>query len=151
MERSFLDKIVDSMFGENTYILLAAVITSVCLATALFMKHHIQHAGHPKKSNNLFLYRIMRVLYEVFLTGITIFPLLGLFGTVKALLSLDFANDLAGAQSKFFDALTSTACGIIFAVLFKFINAWVAPSFERVIEMEEHYLRGEFREKRVRK
>ena len=57
--------------------------------------------------------RILEILYALFTTMITIFPLLGMFGTVAGLLGLDF-DDLENIKNNFFVALTSTAWGIIF-------------------------------------
>lgn len=136
MDTPFWAKLFSSIAGENTYILLFAVIVGICWAAVLVLKKSVTQARAGSEK-----YRWLRGLYEFFLTGITIFPLLGMFGTVKALLSLDFANDLAGAQIRFFDALTSTAWGIIFAVIFKILNAVIASDMERLIETEERRLR----------
>ena len=59
-----------------------------------------------------------------------------MLGTVIALLQLDFTGDaaLALAKSSFFDALTSTAWGIIFALIFKLANAFIATSVTDNIE-----------------
>lgn len=136
MDTPFWAKLFASIANENTYILLFAVIVGIALICVLVLKKSVMQGQAGKQS-----YRRLRGLYEFFLTGITIFPLLGMFGTVKALLSLDFVNDLAGAQVRFFDALTSTAWGIIFAVIFKIINAVIASDLERLIETEERRLR----------
>ena len=130
MEQSFHKKLMSSIVAENTYILIFAILMAAALGMILlFARLMKQEQPSGRKSPYPM---ILRVLYEVFVTGITVFPLLGMYGTVKALLSLDFANDLAGTQFKFFDALTSTAWGIIFAVIFKLINAVVQPFMERL-------------------
>ena len=56
--------------------------------------------------------------YNMFITLITLFPLLGMFGTVAALLSLDLTGEIEQIKGNFFNALTSTAWGIVFSVLF---------------------------------
>lgn len=145
MDSPFWAKLFASIAGENTYILIFAVITVISLILVLVLKRSVQQAGRGGDRNQ---YRWLRGLYEFFLTAITIFPLLGMFGTVKALLSLDFTNDLAGAQLKFFDALTSTAWGIIFAVIFKIVNSVIASDLERLIETEERTLRRHLKETR---
>ena len=59
-----------------------------------------------------------------------------MLGTVKSLLVLNFGdeNAILNAKSSFFDALTSTAWGIIFAILFKVINAVISKHTEDNIE-----------------
>ena len=130
MENTFHEKLMSSIVAENTYILIFAIMMGAALGLLLLFSRLMKHEPAGGKQ----IYPMMlRVIYEVFVTGITVFPLLGMYGTVKALLSLDFTNDLAGAQFKFFDALTSTAWGIIFAIAFKLINAFVQPFMERLL------------------
>ena len=129
MENGFWHKLWGSIIAENTYILIWA-ICMVVFCVILIVRVRSQQ---PLGKKDIFT----RIFYEVFQTGISIFPLLGMFGTVKALLSMDFTNDLAGAQLRFFDALTSTAWGIIFAVLFKVVNAVLAPFMEPLLEQPQ--------------
>ena len=128
MENGFWHKLLDSIAAENTYILIWAIIMAL-ICIGLFLCARKLQPPETKK-----YYIVLRIFYEVFQTGISIFPLLGMFGTVKALLSMDFTNDLAGAQLRFFDALTSTAWGIIFAVVFKIINARFFADVEDLIQ-----------------
>lgn len=72
--------------------------------------------------------------YNMFITLITLFPLLGMFGTVAALLSLDLTGEIEQIKGNFFNALTSTAWGIVFSVLFKIVNAIVENKIEQVYE-----------------
>ena len=66
---------------------------------------------------------------------ITIFPLLGMLGTVSGLLGLDLANgDMDNIKNNFFIALTSTAWGIVFSVIYKIINALFSSGIEEQIE-----------------
>ncbi len=130
MENGFWHKLLDSIAAENTYILIWAIIMAL-ICIGLFLCARKLQPPETKK-----YYIVLRIFYEVFQTGISIFPLLGMFGTVKALLSMDFTNDLAGAQLRFFDALTSTAWGIIFAVIFKVVNAVLAPFMEPLLEQQ---------------
>ena len=59
-----------------------------------------------------------------------------MFGTVKSLLELNFTdeNAILNARNSFFDALTSTAWGIVFAILFKLVNAVISKHAEDNIE-----------------
>lgn len=142
MENGFLPKLMKSIAAENTYILIWAIFLAAVLAALIIA---VRKKLPPEQNKKLM---IVRVLYEVFQTGISIFPLLGMFGTVKALLNMDFTNDLAGAQLRFFDALTSTAWGIIFAIIFKIVNAVLAPFAEQLLEPPHRAPRPEGRSKR---
>ena len=81
-------------------------------------------------------YRKINSNYTLFITLISIFPLLGMLGTVIALLGLDMstAEAISNAKNNFFGALTSTAWGIIFAVVFKIINARFFADVEDLIQ-----------------
>ena len=81
-------------------------------------------------------YRKINSNYTLFITLISIFPLLGMLGTVIALLGLDMstADAISNAKNNFFGALTSTAWGIIFAVAFKIINARFFADVEDLIQ-----------------
>lgn len=82
-----------------------------------------------------FLNSWLNVTYTLFITFISIFPLLGMLGTVMALLGLDLSvGDMTNIKNNFFDALTSTAWGIIFSVFFKIIHAPFANYIENQIE-----------------
>ena len=81
-------------------------------------------------------YRKINMNYTLFITFISIFPLLGMLGTVLALLGLDMssADAINDAKNSFFSALTSTAWGIIFAVVYKIINARFFADVEDLIQ-----------------
>ena len=81
-------------------------------------------------------YRKINTEYTLFITFISIFPLLGMLGTVLALLGLDMssAEAISNAKNNFFGALTSTAWGIIFAVAFKIVNAKLFADAEDLIQ-----------------
>ena len=82
------------------------------------------------------LYDWARRSYTLFVTFISIFPLLGMFGTVCGLLGLDLsAGDMENIKNNFFMALTSTAWGIIFSVIFKIVHAYYADDIEEQIEI----------------
>lgn len=92
---------------------------------------------NPEKTNKIFNhYKSLNRNYTVFVTVVSIFPLLGMFGTVIALLSIDMSNvdALNSAKTSFFDALTSTVWGLIFAIVFKFVNACAFSDVEDLIQ-----------------
>ena len=70
------------------------------------------------------------------LTGI--FPLLGILGTVISLIPM--VQDMANMQGNFFVALTSTLWGLVFAIVFRVLDATLAPRIERNIRGIEDYL-----------
>lgn len=73
--------------------------------------------------------------YTIFLTIISIFPLLGMLGTVFGLLGLDLASgDMENIKNNFFIALTSTAWGIIFSVFYKLLDAFFLEDIESQIK-----------------
>lgn len=85
-----------------------------------------------------YLCQQLKVLYTLFITSISIFPLLGMFGTVIGLLGLDLSTgDMENIRTNFFIALTSTAWGIIFSVIFKVLHALIADYVEEQIELSK--------------
>ncbi len=128
-------KLLKSIVTDDILILLAAVIELVLfivvwrIADGIFVKREKKKGVvlSKKSVTNSGLV----ISYSIFECGISVFPLLGMLGTVSALLNLDLsAGDMANIRNNFFMALTSTAWGIIFAVLFKLLHAWKAPYFE---------------------
>mgnify|MGYP002626083102 CR=1 FL=1 len=66
--------------------------------------------------------------YSFYVNMTAIFPLLGILGTVLSLLPI--VADLSDTQQSFFAALTSTFWGLVFAILFKFIDSFLSPHIE---------------------
>ena len=69
-------------------------------------------------------------LYGAFVTLVSVFPLLGMIGTVLALLKLDLSGSDASITNNFFGALTSTFWGAVFGVGFKIADCFLAPLVE---------------------
>ena len=67
-------------------------------------------------------------LYSIFVNVTSIFPLLGILGTVVSLLPM--VADMADMQQNFFAALTSTFWGLVFAILFKLLDGFLASRIE---------------------
>lgn len=64
-------------------------------------------------------------LYHIFYAIITIFPLAGILGTVLSLLRLvDFSN--SSIIANFSTALTSTFWGLVFAIVFRFLDGKIS-------------------------
>ena len=66
--------------------------------------------------------------YALFVNITGIFPLLGILGTVVSLLGL--VSDMNNVAGNFYGALTSTFWGLIFAILFKFLDGIISPEIE---------------------
>ncbi|MBO6229015.1 MAG: MotA/TolQ/ExbB proton channel family protein [Ruminiclostridium sp.] len=66
--------------------------------------------------------------YALFVNITGIFPLLGILGTVVSLLGL--VSDMENVTGNFYGALTSTFWGLIFAILFKFLDGVISPEIE---------------------
>lgn len=67
-------------------------------------------------------------LYSVFVNLTGIFPLLGILGTVTSLLGL--VSDTSDITGNFYGALTSTFWGLIFAIVFKFLDGIISAKIE---------------------
>lgn len=136
---SVADKLFESITSSDFYIVLFAIGELVLLALSIFFAISVKKRIEEwRKERNVefshYLCEVLSVTYSLFLTIITIFPLLGMFGTVTALLGVNMAGDMAQLQNRFFNALTSTAWGIIFSIVFKLVNALAAPFVEEQIE-----------------
>ena len=134
----FFGKMLASV-AQDWYIFLCAVVSVGCLIVIRLSNKKVDRSFELWKSENYysnFIYKALTLSYSLFVTLITIFPLLGMLGTVKSLLVLNFGdeNAILNARSSFFDALTSTAWGIIFAILFKVVNAVICRHTEDNID-----------------
>lgn len=107
----------ESIFASDWYIGVAAILTIVALAVSLKFMSSIKKEIQKKESSKAIILREEQYLewcYNMFITLITLFPLLGMFGTVAALLSLDLTGEIEQIKGNFFNALTSTAWGNCF-------------------------------------
>lgn len=67
-------------------------------------------------------------LYSIFVNLTGIFPLLGILGTVISLLGM--VKDMDNVQGNFYAALTSTFWGLVFGIVFKFLDGIVSARIE---------------------
>lgn len=83
--------------------------------------------------------------YYAFYYNITaMFPLMGMLGTVLALIPL--VNSMGEVNiSSFFAALTSTLWGIIFALIFKFLDSFVSYKIEDVEKRMDDIISSRYR------
>ena len=68
-------------------------------------------------------------VYDLFSNFTTMFPLLGMLGTVVSLIMMTDSINTAATES-FFAALTSTFWGIVAALIFKGLDALVSYKIE---------------------
>ena len=134
-----------SIFTNDGYILIWAVVTLVILGLTIYFAFLVQqevdvHYKDPNKRFTEFKSECLNIFYNTFTTLITVFPLLGMFGTVRSLIVIDFES--MNYQKDFFGALTSTAWGIVFSILFKLINAvlenWILFKIDSAEELIEN-------------
>ena len=121
--------------GINYFIVLCAVLEYFAYKYSNSKKKYINSEINKweKESDLVFdengeildSYKNLNRVYTIFIAGISIFPLLGMLGTISSLLSLDMSNSDAinNAKESFFYALTSTFLGIVAAIGFKALNA----------------------------
>lgn len=66
--------------------------------------------------------------YTLYVNITGIFPLLGILGTVISLLGM--VGNTSDVEGSFFAALTSTFWGLVFAIIFKFLDGFVSPKLD---------------------
>ena len=66
--------------------------------------------------------------YTIYMNLTGIFPLLGILGTVISLIGM--VGNTSDIEGNFFAALTSTFWGLIFAIIFKFMDAFISPKLD---------------------
>ena len=121
---------------NNGFIFVAAIVTVLVgiVVIWLWKKLSIQKIKEEKNNSKKVLYGSCESLYSLFTVLISIFPLLGMLGTVVSLLTLDMSEDTIGMQENFFSALTSTEYGIVFSIFFKVVNSFIQPHIENLLE-----------------
>lgn len=134
------------LFAADWYIGVWAILTVVLFAVILHKTKDMQQLLQSRQTDSDLLMlrkqrKILSICYSLFTTFISIFPLWGMYGTVRALLVLDMSAASEGIQEHFFEALTSTAWGILFAIGFKVLNAWfISYKAEEFLEKSDRIL-----------
>lgn len=145
-EKSIADTLFESI-PRCWYIIVAACLAVVFLLASLYFsklisKHFENSKGEKLKGG---IYYFLEVAYTMFITIISLFPLLGMLGTVLSLIDLGGVfnsenADINKIKPDFFLALTSTAWGIIFSVLFKLVNSICQSFIENQIDKAKNAL-----------
>ena len=142
---SVFQVIAQNLLGFDLIIFVAAALNGVCYyfarknANRLYRKLHMIVFVPSRRNDPESVSKAIRdideeqvvamrkrseSLYSVFVNVTSIFPLLGILGTVVSLLPL--VSELADMQTNFFAALTSTFWGLVFAILFKLLDGFLS-------------------------
>ncbi len=124
-ENGFWNIMFSSLFRDDWYLLFTFGIELILwIVTCRICKMSQKSITHSsEKGFKQYSYKTLAIPYNIFLCIITIFPLLGMFGTVQALIEIDFSSPSIDMKTNFFHALTSTAWGIIFSIFFKIVHS----------------------------
>lgn len=131
----------------NWIIIITAVVESILLLFSIILARTInkyfKEKGALKLKNSI--YWLTEGIYTLFVVGVSIFPLLGMLGTVIALIDIGSIFETTNAEtnsikSEFFLALTSTEIGIICSIFFKVANALCQSFIENQISKAKKYL-----------
>lgn len=147
----FLVTMAKSIISNDLYILIAAAITFCLIREVLRITEQVKGEvafchDDPQRRFAADLADRLNKWYNLFTTMITIFPLLGMLGTVIALIGIKLDATDTSFQQNFFRALTSTAWGIVFAIIFKVVNATHEYKIISQIEAAEKIMEKELTE-----
>lgn len=134
----FVVMVIQSLWGFNFYIALAA------LAAVTFLGFCLYGAWSVKETCSRRSFLGLRFFNKAFITLTSMFPQLGILGTVASLLLLNF--DALGSDNdvleQFTNALTSTAAGIVFFILFNVLYAPFEDFIETKLEEARRFTAG---------
>ncbi|WP_432650605.1 MotA/TolQ/ExbB proton channel family protein [Huintestinicola sp.] len=144
---SFINVLLNSG-SDNFLIIIVAILELALFISSIILSIWISKYFKDGKERDLkkSIYYALDIVYNVFVTIISMFPLLGMLGTVISLIGLGNVfqmdgADMNGIKSEFFLALTSTAWGIIFSLIYKSFNAVAQPTIENQIEKAKKVLK----------
>ena len=135
-------KMFSSIVSSDTVILIVAVLTGVIFWNINKKKKEFRSGFYKWKQEERYKKinaktSSLKKWHNIFITLISFFPLLGMLGTVVALLKLDLTEANDSVKNNFFDALTSTAWGIVFSLVFKAANAFIETEVNDYIDKAE--------------
>ena len=146
---SVFQVIAQNLLGFDLIIFVAAALNGVCYyfarknANRLYRKLHMIVFVPSRRNDPESVSKAIRdideeqvvamrkrseSLYSVFVNVTSIFPLLGILGTVVSLLPM--VSEFADMQTNFFAALTSTFWGLVFAIIFKLLDGFLSSRME---------------------
>lgn len=146
---SVFNVIVHNLLGFDILIFITAALNFFCFyhtrryANTLYKMLHMMvfvpsHRRDPEELSRsirnvdeeqiIALRKRAQSLYSIYINVTSVFPLLGILGTVVSLLPM--VADLANMQLNFFAALTSTFWGLVFAIIFKLMDGFLSSRME---------------------
>lgn len=125
-----------SIVSNDFFILVCAIVTLFIFFILLIVYHDCVNRKYKMfKFINVNL--SLSQTFTFFKVLISIFPMLGMLGTISAFLVIDFDNgNISSIKDNFFPALTSTAWGIIFSIIFKILYSLIKDRIEQQIERD---------------
>jgi motA/tolQ/exbB proton channel len=147
--KNFISVIFMNFWGYDLIIAIAAVVTGIVFfslhrsADKLYKKMHLtvfvpdgklsrkeadSDISGLRETDIVTMRNHAGKLYSIFVNLTGIFPLLGILGTVVSLLGL--VADTSDITGNFYGALTSTFWGLVFAIIFKFLDGVISAKIE---------------------
>lgn len=133
----FAEMIVPMIFITAGVCLCLLIVSFVC---AKNIEKKIRADSEKDFKNSVYIFS--DTVYTLFVTLVSLFPLLGMLGTVLALLGMNVSGTTDDLKNNFFQALDTTMWGIVFSLVFKFVNAVLQPYIELQIEKAKECLRS---------
>ena len=131
----FVSPLIFTLFPVCLTLLIISVVWSRKILKSMSVNNEIDYKNTS--------FNWINFCYSAFIALVSIFPLLGMLGTVLALLSLDITG-----KANFFLALDTTAWGLVFSIFFKVLNSVFQTTVESAIEkidilVKSHYTKKE--------
>lgn len=126
----------------------AAGFCLACFILSIYISRHINKQMNTENEADYkkWTFFNLNLIYNIFIAIVSIFPLLGMLGTVLALLGLDFSSqDTFGLQQQFFLALDTTAWGLIYSIVFKFLHSFAQTTIETAIAKIDEITKASFK------
>lgn len=153
-----------SLDAITLFIIFMAAFNVVVYVKAFVKIKHLDEIVHPKSDRRVGMQVNLAITdddcaklsdfsgsaarsYTLFTNITAIFPLLGIFGTVMSLLKSSNADDL---PANFLMALTTTAAGLIAAMIFKFLDSFISSTLDRALDEADYLIHEHDEEKRKR-
>ena len=132
-------------------IIACAVLCGVALVSSLVLARKI-NKGMTSKNEKAYKETTLNWIsfhYNAFVVLVSIFPLLGMLGTVLALWGLDLNSGATeDLKQQFFLALDTTAAGLFFSIFYKAFHAAFQTYIENAISQNEEMVKTKEKEKR---
>ena len=128
----------------STIIWCSAAVCAVFLVITLVLSKHIckEMSSKNDSQHKAFGFNWVNCCYNIFLALVSIFPLLGMLGTVLALLGLDLSSGATEQlKQQFFLALDTTAWGLMFSIFFKILHSLFQTKIETAVEKIDELLK----------